>query len=181
MSIPNIISLARLSAVPLVVYLIIESAYDWAFWVFVVAGISDAVDGYIAKRFDQVSDLGSFLDPLADKALLVGVYLTLGFQGRIDELIVVLVVFRDIMIIGGAFLLVLFRQQEAMHPVYVSKVNTAAQILLVAAVLAEAGLGVVSGLFSAFMSYFVVATTLVSGGWYLVAWGRQMANMEDDK
>ena len=93
--------MARLLAVPMVVYLILQDAYDWAFWVFFAAGVSDAVDGYIAKRMNQETELGAYLDPLADKVLLVGVYITLGVQGLADTLIVVLVVFRDLMIVGG--------------------------------------------------------------------------------
>lgn len=181
MSIPNIISMARLLAVPMVVYLILQSAYDWAFWLFVIAGISDAVDGFIAKNMDQATVLGSYLDPLADKALLVGVYVTLGHQVLIDDLVVVLVVFRDVMIVGGAFLLVVFRQQNGIRPAMVSKLNTAAQILFVTLVLAEAGLDLAVGWFSLSMSYFVIATTLASGGWYMVAWGRQMASVEDHR
>jgi cardiolipin synthase (CMP-forming) len=181
LSIPNIISMARLLAVPVVVYLILKSSYDWAFWLFVIAGFSDALDGFIAKNMDQATVLGSYLDPLADKALLVGVYVTLGHQALIDDLIVVMVVFRDVMIIGGAFLLVVFRQQNGIRPALVSKLNTAAQILLVTLVLAEAGLDFTGGWVSLYVSYFVIATTIASGGWYMIAWGRQMASVEDTK
>ncbi len=179
MSVPNLISLARLCAVPLIVYLILKSAYEVAFWVFVAAGVSDAVDGFIAKHMGQATSLGSYLDPLADKTLLVGVYLTLGLQGRVDDLVVVLVVFRDLMIIGGAVLLMVFRPNGQIRPAYISKLNTAAQIFLVTFVLAEAGLGFDGGRIILPMNYFVIATTLLSGAWYLVAWGRQMATMED--
>ena len=173
--------MARLLSVPIVVYLILQSYYEWAFWLFVIAGISDALDGFIAKNMDMETVLGSYLDPLADKVLLVGVYLTLGQQGLIDDLVVVLVVFRDVMIIGGAFLLVVFRQQNGIRPVMVSKLNTAAQILLVTLVLAEAGPDFAGGWFSLLISNFVIATTVASGGWYMVAWGRQMANMENPR
>ena len=181
MSIPNIISMARLLSVPIVVYLILQSYYDWAFWLFVVAGFSDALYGFIAKNMGQETALGSYLDPLADKALLVGVYVTLGHQALIDDLVVVLVVFRDVLIIGGAFLLVVFRQQNGIRPELVSKLNTVALIFLVTLVLAEAGLDFAGGWFSLYTSYFVIATTLASGGWYMVAWGRQMASVEESR
>lgn len=181
MNVPNIISLARLVAVPVIVMLILRSVYDWAFILFVIAGISDAADGYIAKRTGQISNLGSYLDPLADKALLVGVYLTLGHQGRIDELVVVVVVFRDLMIVGGVLLLMMFRQQSQMHPALVSKINTATQLLLATLMLAVAGLDFEATRLVDIMSYCVVATTLLSGGWYLVVWGRQMTSMEDTR
>ncbi len=181
MSIPNFISLARLIAVPLIVYLILQASYGWAFWVFVLAGVSDALDGYLAKRMDQVSNLGSYLDPIADKALLVGVYLTLGHKGLIDDLVVVLVVFRDLMIVGGVVLLFIFRNHTKVEPILVSKFNTGAQLLLVTVVLAEAGNEFIIPMLDDLLSYLVIATTILSGGWYLVRWGRQMTSVEENR
>ncbi len=181
MSVPNFISLGRLIAVPLIVYLILQASYGWAFWVFVLAGVSDALDGYLAKRMDQVSNLGSYLDPIADKALLVGVYLTLGHKGLIDDLVVVLVVFRDLMIVGGVVLLFIFRNHTKVEPILVSKFNTGAQLLLVTVVLAEAGNEFVIPMIDDLLSYLVIATTILSGGWYLVRWGRQMASVEESR
>ncbi len=181
MSIPNFISLGRLIAVPLIVYLILQASYGWAFWMFVAAGISDALDGYIAKRMDQVTNLGSYLDPIADKALLVGVYLTLGHKGLIDDLVVVLVVFRDFMIVGGVVLLFIFRNQTKVEPILVSKINTGAQLLLVTIVLAEAGNEFTIPMLDGLLGYLVIATTILSGGWYLVRWGRQMASVEESQ
>ena len=181
MSVPNFISLGRLIAVPFIVYLILQASYGWAFWLFVVAGLSDALDGYIAKRMDQVSNLGSYLDPIADKVLLVGVYVMLGHKGLIDDLVVVLVVFRDLMIVGGVLLLFIFRNQTKVEPILVSKINTGAQLLLVTVVLAEAGNEFIIPMLDDLLSYLVIATTVLSGGWYLVRWGRQMASVEDSR
>jgi cardiolipin synthase len=181
MSIPNFISLARLIAVPLILYLILQASYGWAFWVFVLAGVSDALDGYLAKRMDQVSTLGSYLDPIADKSLLVGVYLTLGHQGLIDNLVVILVVFRDLMIIGGVAMLFIFRNHTTVEPILVSKFNTGAQLLLVTVVLAEAGNEFTIPMLDQTLGYLVIATTILSGGWYLVLWGRQMASIEESR
>jgi len=181
MNIPNFISLARLIAVPLIVYLILQASYGWAFWIFVLAGVSDALDGYLAKRMDQVSNLGSYLDPIADKSLLVAVYLTLGLQGLIDDLVVILVVFRDLMIVGGVVMLFIFRNHSKVEPILVSKFNTGAQLLLVTVVLAEAGNGFTIPLLDATLSNLVIGTTILSGGWYLVRWGRQMTNVEESR
>ena len=181
MSVPNFISLARLIAVPFIVYLILQASYGWAFWGFVLAGLSDALDGYIAKHMDQESSLGSYLDPIADKALLVGVYVTLGHQGLIDDLVVVLVVFRDLMIVGGVFLLFIFRNITKVEPILVSKFNTGAQLVLVTVVLAEAGNEFFIPVLDDLLSYLVIATTIVSGAWYLVRWGRQMASVEESR
>ena len=101
MNVANLISLARLLAVPLMIYLILQDAMAFAFWLFVVAGVSDAVDGFLARHLGQASELGAHLDPLADKVLLVGVYVTLGYLDHLPTWLVILVVFRDFLIIGG--------------------------------------------------------------------------------
>ena len=85
--------------VPIIVWAIVSSEMEVAFAVFLIAGISDAVDGFLAKRFNMASELGALLDPLADKALLVSIYLALGIWGDIPRWIVILVVSRDIMIV----------------------------------------------------------------------------------
>jgi cardiolipin synthase len=178
MSIPNLISLARLMAVPVMIYLLLNGSYFSAFWLFVAAGVSDAIDGYIAKQFGQATILGSYLDPLADKALLVGVYITLGHENLLPTWLVILVVFRDLVIIGGVVLLHISTNSVKMKPLIVSKINTAAQIFLVAIVLANLAFSQLSwSAFVLILVYIVTATTLASGGAYIVRWGR---NMEQD-
>ncbi|HEX7008281.1 MAG TPA: CDP-alcohol phosphatidyltransferase family protein [Alphaproteobacteria bacterium] len=180
MNLPNLISLARLLSVPLAVWMILEGRYTSAFWIFVVAGLSDAVDGMLAKYLDARSTLGKFLDPLADKALLVSVYVALGRIGEMDVWLVILVVSRDVMIVGGVIVTLLsVMRAYAITPSYISKANTAAQILLAAAVLARLGLDIDSLGLETVLVYVVALTTLASGAWYLVAWYRQMAGMED--
>ena len=176
MSLPNLISLVRLLAVPFVVYLILEGEFVATFWLFVAAGISDAIDGFLAKRFGMASTLGGFLDPLADKALLVSVYVALGHGGYLPTWLVILVVFRDVLIIGGVILIFLVNGGIAAHPLIISKINTVAQIALVAVVLA--GLGIVPAVMAAAppLIWLVALTTLASGGAYLVEWVRQTRN-----
>ena len=181
MNLPNIITFARLCSVPIVVWLILSGQVMAAFWVFFVAALSDAVDGIIAKHLNAETVFGAFLDPIADKALLVGVYVTLGHQGLIDDLVVVLVVFRDLMIVGGVFLLFIFRNITKVEPILVSKFNTGAQLVLVTVVLAEAGNEFFIPMIDDMLSYLVIATTIVSGAWYLVRWGRQMASVEESR
>ena len=101
LNLPNLISLARLLMVPLTIWLIFEDRYTAAFWVFIGAGLSDALDGYIAKRFDRRTRLGALLDPAADKTLLAGMYVTLGLAGQLPGWLVVLVILRDFLIILG--------------------------------------------------------------------------------
>ena len=162
-SMPNLISLARLFAVPLMVWLIVAGEMTVAFWVFVAAGISDAVDGFIAKRFDAITTFGSYIDPLADKALLVSCFVALGIEGQIANWLVILVVFRDVVIIGGAILAVPLERPVIMRPLFISKLNTTTQIILVALVLAEIGVGVHEAKLIVLMQYIVAATTLASG------------------
>ena len=178
MNVPNLISLARLLSVPLIIYLIMNAFYGWAFAVFLLAGASDAIDGYIAKALDQTSTLGVYLDPLADKALIVSVYVALGLRGLIDDFVVILVVFRDFLIVGGLLLLLLLRKHWEVKPVLVSKVNTGVQIFLAAAVLAQAGLSIAMAEMVEVVGYAVVLTTAGSGGWYLVVWARHMTGAD---
>ena len=174
MNLPNLISLARLLSVPLCVWLLVRGEYAVVFWVFLLAGVSDAVDGFIAKRFNQASQLGAVLDPLADKALLVSVYLTLGQQNHIAPWLVILIVFRDVMILGGVFVQRLFTDQQLMRPTYVSKFNTVAQIVLVIVLLAQLGFNDGLADFVEVLVWLTAATTVSSGGTYLVLWLRQM-------
>ena len=179
MNLPNLISLGRLAAVPVAVWLILNARYDWAFWLFIAAGVSDAVDGLVAKRFNAETEVGKFLDPLADKALLVSVYISLGHTNLLPMWLVILVVSRDVMILSGALLGLILMERYKLNPSLTSKVNTTAQIMLAALVLAKLGIGFKDYDSVTIMIYLVAATTLVSGVMYVVAWLRQTADMED--
>jgi cardiolipin synthase len=178
MNLPNLITLARLLAVPVMVWLIVDGILMAAFWLFVAAGISDAVDGLVAKRFDAETELGRFLDPLADKALLVSVYIALGYQGYLDSWLVILVVFRDALIVGGALLFQTLTQSLTMQPLSISKINTAAQFVLATVVLAGLGLAIDFGPLVPILTYAVAATTAGSGVIYMVMWTRRAAEFE---
>ena len=181
MNVPNAITLGRLLSVPVVVWLILIEQQTAAFWVFAAAGISDALDGFIAKRFDAESEFGKFLDPLADKTLLVSVYVSLGHAGYLDIWLVILVVFRDALIVGGAILFQAVTRSLSMQPLMISKVNTAAQFVLASIVLGGVGLGIEFGWLVSVMVYVVAVTTLVSGGIYVVTWSLRADLMEDGK
>jgi len=178
LNLPNSITLARLLAVPLAIWLILGDQYGIAFWVFVAAGLSDALDGYIAKRFDLRTRLGALLDPIADKALLASVYVTLGFEGKLPDWLVILVVFRDVMITGGYLLIQAVTAARQFDPLYISKLNTALQILLVAFVLARLGLGLGDGPVTPVLVGAVAVTTILSGASYFVRWARILAGTE---
>jgi len=179
LNIPNIISIGRLLAVPVTIWLILDGAILAAFWLFVAAGISDALDGFLAKRFDMETELGAYLDPLADKALLVSVYITMGIEGQIADWLVIMVVFRDALIIGGAIVFQTITQSLSMEPLFISKVNTLAQIVLAATVLGSYGFSVDLGFFLNMMVAIVALTTCLSGFFYVVKWTDKATSMED--
>lgn len=179
MSLPNIISIARLLSVPVVIYLIMRGYFTAAFWLFVAAAASDAVDGYLAKRLDQHSKLGAYLDPIADKVLLVGVYVALGQFGHLAAWVVILVLFRDLVIVGAVLLLHANPEPVRMKPLLLSKINTVAQLVLVSVVLANLGVGLDWGDGEGFLVYLVGLTTVVSGAAYVVEWSRHTAWLED--
>ncbi len=178
LNLPNLITLGRLLSVPLAVWLIIEARYGVAFWVFVGAGISDALDGYIAKHFDRRTRLGALLDPIADKALLVGVYVTLGIAGQLPHWLVILVVLRDVLILGGFALIQATTARQHLGPLFISKVNTSVQIALVGFVLARLGLGIDEGTVTAILIDAAAVTTVLSGFSYLARWALILTRSE---
>lgn len=180
MNLPNLITLGRLLCVPLAIWLVLSDDLGAAFWLFVAAGLSDAIDGFIAKRFDQRSRLGALLDPIADKTLLVSMYVTLGVAGHLPNWLVILVVFRDALIVGGFLLVTTLAHAMRWEPLFVSKLNTALQIGLIAVVLGRLGLGIPDFGLGRLLIYAVAATTVISGAGYLVRWGRTLAGVEED-
>lgn len=182
MSLPNIITIVRLLLVPLTVWLLVSEEYLFGFLAFLTAGVSDGVDGYIARRYDLKTELGAYLDPLADKALLVSIYVTLGFQKDIPAWLVILVVSRDVLIVGAVILSLLMSKPLRMRPLFVSKANTAFQIALAGAVLANLGLGLDWDFILLAGAPIVAALTLASGALYMREWLSHMANgLEGDR
>lgn len=135
MTLPNIITLMRLFMVPLIVWALLSDQMALAFGVFVLAGISDAVDGTIARYFNQQSEFGTVLDPIADKIMLVSVFVGLTYLGHIPLWLTIMVVSRDLLIINGVMLAFVMARDVVIKPLAVSKANTVAQILLAGLVL----------------------------------------------
>jgi cardiolipin synthase (CMP-forming) len=177
-NLPNLITLARLAAAPLAVYLVLNEAWPAAFWVFVAAGLSDALDGYLANRLGARTLIGGYLDPLADKVLLLGVFVTLGLMHHLPEWLVILVGFREIVIVGGALLVHTATGRLVMQPLMISKINTALQFALAALVLGRLGFGFERGVLTLMATWLVAFTTCASGAAYVVTWGRRLADLE---
>ena len=181
MNIPNSLTLGRLVLVPLVVWLIIAHEMQAAFLLFLLAGLSDAADGYLAKRYGWNSELGAYLDPIADKALLVSIYVTLGFAGHLPVWLVIAVVSRDILIVGAVVLSWMLSRPLSMQPLLVSKANTLSQIVLAGVVLAELGLGLGLHDLVEVLVWVTGALTIISAAAYFWQWLTHMASYEPAK
>ncbi len=171
--IPNLISVLRILLVAPIVWLLLHGSYRGAMLLFLVAGLSDALDGFLARQFNWRSHLGGILDPLADKILLVSVYLCLGWLGVLPQWLVALVILRDLVIVGGALAYHLTVARLDAEPSFISKINTALQILLALLVVYDRGFGGVSGGVLQVMVMAVAFTTLASGVDYVVSWSRK--------
>jgi cardiolipin synthase len=141
---------------------------------FIVAGVSDAVDGFLARSFNLRSALGSYLDPLADKALLVSIYISLAVLQEVPLWVVILVVSRDLFIVGAVVLSWMLDQPMEMRPLIISKLNTEVQIVLAAVVLGDLALGAELATLRTVLVYLVGVLTIGSAAVYLVDWVRHM-------
>jgi cardiolipin synthase (CMP-forming) len=150
----NIITFFRLCAVPLAFWLVLDHRIEAAFWLFVAAGLSDALDGWLARRY-------------GGNALLVTMYITLAAVGELPVWLAILVVFRDILIVGGFVVLAVLGHAVAIHPLYISKLNTVLQIVLIGISLLQGGFGLGLPGLTMLVTWGVVLTTLASGAAYV--------------
>ena len=174
--IPNVITVFRLLLVPPVAYLILQRDYTTALVLFAIAGASDGLDGFLAKRYRWTSRLGGLLDPLADKLLMVSTYLCLGWQGLIPPWLVAAVLLRDVVIVSGALAYHFRVEKVQAEPSVISKLNTVVQILLVLAVMFAHTPWTPPPSFApalAFLVYAVLATTVLSGAHYVWTWAHR--------
>lgn len=168
---PNLLTLLRIGATPVLILFLDARQYEIAFWIFLLAGITDGLDGYIAKRFNYQSRLGAILDPAADKILLLSAFVMLTILGDLPFWLMLLAGFRDLLIVGGYLVLVSMNDEVAMRPSRVSKLNTVMQITLVICILVHnAGWLELTVLLEVLIPA-VLATTVVSGAHYLWVWG----------
>ena len=170
--IPNLITAFRFLLVPPVVLSLLNDRFGTALILFFIAGFSDAIDGYLAKRNNWTSRIGALMDPLADKLLLVSCFVTLGWLGWIPVWLVALVVLRDLVIVSGAVVFHMRVERIEAAPSYISKLNTFTQILLVLAVIFSKGLYELPVLWLDLLVYSVLATTVWSGLDYVMTWSK---------
>jgi cardiolipin synthase len=147
------------------------SRYLEALVLFIIAGVSDAIDGFLAKHCGWSSKLGGFLDPLADKLLLVGTVLTLNWQGELPSWLVVAIIVRDVMIVSLAAVYHYLIEPFKAEPLLISKLNTLMQLTLVTVILTNKALLQLPDIFIAILIYSTGLTTLLSGAAYVSTWG----------
>ncbi len=170
LNIPNIITLVRAVLVPIVFWLVLTGEDAIAFFLFVIAGVSDAVDGYLARRYDLRTEIGAYLDPLADKLLIVSIFIGLGLRAVLPDWLVYTVVGRDVLILAAIVLSWLLSKPVAIAPLMISKATTAAQISLAAVVLADEAFSLGLGMLRTVLIWFTAALTVASLLAYFRIW-----------
>lgn len=172
-SIPNLITLFRILLVVPLVLVMLEGNHGWALVILAIAGFSDGLDGYLARRYHWESQLGAILDPIGDKVLMVSSFVTLGVTGEIEFWLVVVVILRDVVIVTGAFAYHFLVGRLEMEPTFISKTNTLFQIVLILAVLFSLSLHELPPLVIHSLTSVVLFTTLYSGVTYVWIWGKR--------
>lgn len=172
-NLPNVISLVRIALVPPFIMALADGRYLVALLIFGVAGLSDALDGYLAKRNGWKSRLGSILDPLADKILVVSAYITLAWLDLLPNWLVAVILGRDLMIVSGALVYHCTVQPFDLAPTWISKVNTVLQIALVLALLFKLSFVPLPGWSIAGLIYLVLVFTIWSWLDYVWTWSRR--------
>lgn len=171
--IPNLLSLIRMALAIPIALMLLHEWYGAALLIFVAAGLSDGLDGFLAKRYGWQSRLGSILDPLADKVLLVTNYLILGWMGSLPMWLVAVVIGRDVIVVCGALVYHVLIGRYEMAPSMASKINTALQLVLVVAVVVSlAGMSTPAPVERGLI-YAVLISTVWSGVDYVWTWGSQ--------
>lgn len=175
MSIPNLITLGRVIFIPLIFWLLVSGQTRGAFLLFVLAGVTDAVDGWLAKRWNMQTELGAYLDPMADKLLIVSIYVALGVAGELPSWLVIAVVSRDILIVLGVLLCWIIERPVQIQPHMISKANTASQLLLAALVLADEGFDLYFDGLRLVLVWITAILTVSSLAVYVRAWVMHIA------
>lgn len=178
--IPNLISMARIFLVLPTVMALLNEQFVLALLLYTLAGISDGLDGYIAKRYHYISRLGSILDPLADKLLLVATYVALAWLELLPVWLAAAVVARDLLILIGAILYHLLIGKYEMAPTLISKLNTLSQIMLGLLTVFSAGVYALPDQLLGWLVLFVFGTTVMSGLDYMWVWGRRALRARQD-
>ena len=170
--IPNAISLMRIFLIAPIIILFINGEFGWALGLFVIAGLSDGVDGYLAKKYDWNTRLGAFLDPAGDKLLVAWSFGTLAWLGHIPVWLAVIVILRDVIIVAGSFLYHYLVQRLEGDPTFISKLNTGLEFAFLIFVMSRAGFGWPDDITITIVGAAVLVTVVISGYDYVAGWIR---------
>ncbi len=171
--IPNLITVGRILLVPPIAWALFQQHFKLALVLFVVAGVSDGVDAFLAKHYGWTSRLGALLDPLADKFLLVTCFIVLTWTGFIPLWLMILVIMRDIVIVVGAVTYNFRIRRLDADPTLISKLNTLLQILLILLVIVNQAMGWGQAGWIEVLVYAVTVTVVWSGFDYVITWSRR--------
>ena len=174
MNLPNIITISRLLLTPYIVWLILSENYVLGFIFFLISGVSDALDGFIAKRFNQHTLLGSYLDPIADKFLIVSSIVLLGYNGYVPIWLIIIIVSRDIAIFGAVIISWMLGTNLRIEPLIISKINTFLQIFYIVitfiVILNNQFLNELITSIHEITTYLIAISTILSWMSYLKVW-----------
>ena len=169
---PNAISISRIALILPILWLLVDEQFGWALGLIFGAGLSDGIDGYLAKKYHWATRLGAFLDPAGDKLLIAWSYGALAFLGHIPVWLAFVVIFRDVVIVAGSFIYhYLVRRLEG-QPTRISKLNTALEFLFLVLVIWKAGYDWPDNITITLLGAAVLVTAVISGYDYVSNWIR---------
>jgi cardiolipin synthase len=169
---PNAISIMRIILILPILMLFVNDEFGWALGLFLIAGLSDGVDGYLAKKYHWDTRLGAILDPTGDKLLVAWSYGTLAYLGHIPVWLAFIVIFRDVVIVAGSFLYHYLVRRLDGEPTRISKLNTALEFVFLVFVMSKAGYGWPDDISITVLGASVLVTVVISGYDYVWNWIR---------
>jgi len=178
LNIPNVLTLARILITPFIIYAILEHQAVLALVLMAIAGVTDMLDGAIARYFNQRTTVGAYIDPMADKLLLISTIVTLYLIGQIPLFLFLAVIFRDVIIVLGAIAYEMITHKLEIQPSIASKITTFLQITLVLVVLSEMAWQVPGADVMYLSIWLTFAFTCISGIQYMIVWMRKAVTDE---
>lgn len=177
-NLPNLLTLGRILMTPFIVYSILNDFAIQALVLIIIAALTDMLDGAIAKYLNMQTVVGAYMDPIADKLMLVGSIISLFIVGKVPMFLFLAVVFRDVIIVVGAMAYELVTHQLEMRPTYISKITTVVQIIYVSTALLHAAWPLPAVLIDVAV-WITFAITCVSGVQYMILWANKATHAEN--
>lgn len=170
---PNVITGLRIILVVPIVLAILNNNYSLACSLFVLAGISDGLDGFLARQFNWISRLGSIMDPIADKILLMSCFIVLALKSVVPAWLPIIIILRDLWVMSGAVAYHYLISRYELAPIFLSKINTFLQILLLLLTLVDLGVTEIKPALLTFTLWLTMISCVLSGIHYTYIWGKK--------